>query len=131
MGYDMAGTSKKKARSSPIIAEVTANKEVKTMACNFCRKQIIGAVSVTTSGGVTTITLPADVSFVNGSIFPVGLFVPIPVGTNGTQVNVTNGTSTYIVMNRLANYWRPCRALQRGSVLRLRYLDDPGHLIVC
>lgn len=124
----MAGTRKAKASA----LKVEAIKEEKTMACaTCCRRQAIGAVSVTTTGGVTTITLPADVSFVNGVSYPIALFLPIPAGTNGTQVNVTNGTATYVVMNRLANYWRPCRALQRGSVLRLRYLDDPGHLIVC
>lgn len=128
----MAGTARKtKARASALTAGASGATEGNYMACSNCMRQIIGAVSITTSGGVTTITLPADVSFVNGSAYPVGIFVPVPSGTNGTQINVTNGTVTYVVMNRLANHWRPCRALQRGTILRLRYLDDPGHLIVC
>lgn len=99
------------------------------MACT-CSRALIGVLSVTTSGGVTTITLPSDVSFVNGAHYLIGLFVNVPAGTNGTQINVTNGTVTYTVMNRMANYFRPSRAFQRGFTFRLRYLDDPSHFIV-
>ena len=100
------------------------------MSCN-CRtcSNLVTVSSVTTSGGITTITVPAGTSFVNGNCYCLGLFLNIPAGTNGTQVNITDGTTTWIVYNRLANYWRPCCALRSRTMLRLRFLDDPVHFL--
>ena len=101
------------------------------MACNCCANcpNLITVSSVTTSGGITTITVPATTTLTNGTCYCLGLFLTIPAGTNGTQVNVTNGTTTWTIYNRIANYWRPCCALRSRTLLKVRYFDDPSHLL--
>lgn len=96
--------------------------------CNDC-PNLISVSSVTTSGGVTTITVPATATFTGGNRYCLGLFLTVPAGTNGTQVNVTNGTDTWTIYNRIANYWRPCCALRGRTLLKVKYLDDPSHLL--
>lgn len=98
------------------------------MACN-CNNVLVSASSVTTTDGVTTITVPSTVEFANRTNYCIALLLPIPAGTNGTQINITNGKNTYSVMNNLANYWRPCCALQNRNILRVRFLNDPDHLL--
>lgn len=101
------------------------------MNCN-CKNccNIISATSVTTSGGVTTITIPSGTTFVDGKCYCIGLFIDIPSGTNGTQVNITDGTTTYTIFNRLANYWKPFCALRKRSVLKVKYFGNPSHFFI-
>lgn len=103
------------------------------MACNCCScsncPNLIPVSSVTSSGGVTTITVPAGTIFENGNCYCLGLFTTIPAGTNGTQVNVTDGTNTYTIFNRVANYWRPCCGLRSRTMLKVKFLNDPVHLL--
>lgn len=100
------------------------------MACNcsIC-SNIIPASNVDVTDGVTTITIPATTSFQNGNIYCIGLFTTIPAGTNGSQVNVTNGTNTLTIFNRNANYWRPYCGLRSRTMLKVRFLNDPAHLL--
>ena len=101
------------------------------MNCNNCKNcsNLIIPTSITTSGGITTITIPTGTTFRSGVCYCLGLCQNIPAGTNGTQINVTNGTTTWSVFNRLANYWRPCCSLVQGSTLKLKYLNDPVHFL--
>ena len=96
--------------------------------CGAC-PNLISATSVTAANGVTVITVPAGTSFVSGQCYCIGLFLTVPAGTNGNQVNVTNGTDTYTVFNRVANLWRPRCALRSRSLLKLRFFDDPAHFL--
>jgi len=100
------------------------------MACNcaIC-PNIIPVSSVTSSGGITTLTIPSGTTFQNGSCYCLGLFTTIPSATNGTQVNITDGTNTYTIYNRLANYWRPCCGLRSRSLLKVRFFNDPNHFL--
>lgn len=100
------------------------------MACN-CKTcpNLIPVTSVTTSGGITTITVPASTVLNDGNCYCLGLYTSIPAGTNGTQVNVTDGTNTYTIFNRNADYWRPCCALRSRTLLKVRFFNDPAHLL--
>jgi hypothetical protein len=100
------------------------------MACD-CRKcpNLITVSSVTSSGGVTTITVPTGTSFIDGNCYCLGLFTTIPSGTNGSQINITDGTTTWTVFNRVANYWRPCCALKSRTLLKLKFFNDPSHFL--
>lgn len=98
-------------------------------SCDFC-KNIIAVSSVTTSGGITTVTVPAGTIFEDCTSYCLGLFLTIPAGTNGTQINITDGTTTYTVFNKVANYWRPKCGLRSRSVLKVKFLDDPAHFII-
>lgn len=98
------------------------------MACNNCCK-VITASTITTSGGVTTITVPTGTTFISGECYCIGMFLTIPSGTNGTQVNITDGTTTYNIFNSVANYWRPRCGLRSRTLLRLRFLNDPNHFL--
>lgn len=101
------------------------------MACNCCRTcpNLIPVSSVTTSGGITTVTIPAGRTLTDGSCYCLGLFTTIPAGTNGTQINVTDGTTTWTIFNRVADYWRPCCALRSRTLLKVRFFNDPAHLL--
>lgn len=101
------------------------------MACNCCSicQNIVPASSVTSSGGITTITVPAGTVFQNGNTYCIGIFTTVPVGTNGSQVNVTDGTSTYTIYNKVVNYWRPCCGLRSRTLLKVRFFNDPAHLL--
>jgi hypothetical protein len=100
------------------------------MACNctIC-PNIVPASSIAVADGVTTITVPTGTTFQNGSCYCIGLFTTIPAGTNGTQVNITDGTNTYTIDNRLANYWRPCCGLRSRSLLKVKFFNDPNHFL--
>jgi hypothetical protein len=97
--------------------------------CNNCCN-IITVSSITTSGGVTTITVPAGTTFENSNSYCFGLFLTIPAGTNGTQINITDGTTTYTIFNRLANYWRPKCGLRSRTILKLKFFNDPNHFLI-
>lgn len=96
--------------------------------CSIC-PNIIPASSVAVADGVTTITIPAGTTLQNGTNYCIGLFTTIPAGTNGSQVNVTDGTNTYTIFNKVANYWRPCCGLRSRTMLKVRFLNDPAHLL--
>ena len=84
------------------------------------------AVSVTVAGGVTTITLPSSLTLTAGALYNVILATPIPEGTDGTQIAITNGISTGTVMLGNGNYYRAYPLTSR-SVLRVQFFDDPTH----
>lgn len=84
------------------------------------------ATTVTTAAGVTTITLPATAEINNGEIIDVLLATPIPDGTDGTQIIITNGTVTGSLLNGNGNYLRPYPLTSR-TVIRCQFLSDPPH----
>lgn len=89
----------------------------------------INVTSITSSGGITTINVPETTIFENDVNYCLFIFTTIPSGTNGTQINITNGTNTYTVYNKLANYWRPCCGLNNRKYLTVRFLNDPNHFL--
>ena len=84
------------------------------------------ATTVATTGGVTTITLPATATIESGQIIDVLLATAIPDGTDGTQITITNGTVTGDLMNGNGNYLRPYPLTSR-TIIRCQYLGDPSH----
>ena len=102
------------------------------MSCNCCKCcNLIPVTSITLADGVTTITVPQGTTFENGKNYCLGLFTSIPAGTIGSQVNVTDGVNFgYTIYNKFANYWRPCCGLKSRTILKLRFCNDPAHLIL-
>ncbi|MBO7715796.1 MAG: hypothetical protein J6S85_19695 [Methanobrevibacter sp.] len=86
----------------------------------------IRATTVAVAGGITTITLPATPVVSVGDVFDILLATPIPDGTDGTQISITNGTITGNLMNGNGNYLRLYPVTSR-TVLRVQYLADPAH----
>lgn len=84
------------------------------------------AESVTVTGGVATITIPATPVINDGDIIDVLLATSIPAGTDGAQLVITNGTITTDVMNGNGNYLR-FYPLTSRTVLRVQFLNDPTH----
>ena len=84
------------------------------------------ATSVADAAGVTTITIPASPVINPGDVIEVLLATPIPAGTDGTQITITNGTITGDLMNGNGNYFRP-NPLTSRTVFLVQYLDDPEH----
>lgn len=84
------------------------------------------ASTVATTGGVTTITLPATAEINSGEIIDILLATSIPDGTDGTQISITNGTVTGNLLNGNGNYLRPYPLTSR-TVIRCQYLSDPAH----
>ena len=84
------------------------------------------ATSVAVATGVTTITIPASPVINPGDVIEVLLATPIPAGTDGTQITITNGTITGDLMNGNGNYFRP-NPLTSRTVFLVQYLDDPEH----
>lgn len=97
------------------------------MAC-CCKKYPINfrAESVAVASGVTTITIPASPVINSGDVVNILLATPIPAGTDGTQVTITNGTVTGSIMNGNGNYFRPTPLMSR-TVIQVQYLADPAH----
>ena len=96
------------------------------MNCPCEYPQFIRATSLAVAGGVTTITIPASVEIVPGTVYNIILSAPIPSGTDGTQISVTNGTVTGTVMKRNGNYARAYPLTSR-SVLNVQFFNDPAH----
>ena len=96
------------------------------MACNCNNITRYRATSVAVAAGVTTITIPAAPEINPGDVFEVLLATPIPDGTDGTQITITNGTVTGDLMNGNGNYLRPTPLTSRTIIL-VQYLDDPSH----
>lgn len=89
-------------------------------------------IAVVGSGAaaVTTITVPSSATFVAGGIYDILLRVQTPALTDGTIVNITNGTQAGSIMQRsTANYAR-ARALGWRKVLRVQFFDDPVHFVL-
>lgn len=97
------------------------------MACE-CRPFVprIRASSVAVASGTTTITLPASPTIETGEVLDVLLATAIPNGTDGTVVEITNGTVTGDLLNGNGNYLR-LYPLTSRTVLRVQYLADPAH----
>ncbi len=84
------------------------------------------ASSVTVTAGVTTITLPETAEINSGDIIDILLATPIPEGTDGTQISITNGTVTGYLMNGNGNYIRMIPITSR-TIIRCQMLSDPLH----
>lgn len=84
------------------------------------------ASNVTVTTGVTTITLPTTAEISNGEVFDILLATAIPDGTDGTQIEITNGTITGSLLNGNGNYLRMYPITSR-TVIRCQMLDDPLH----
>lgn len=93
---------------------------------NCCNLKRYRAESIAVAGGVTTITIPASPEINAGDVFEILLASPIPAGTDGTQVAITNGTITGNLMNGNGNYFRPLPLTSR-TVILVQYLADPVH----
>lgn len=92
--------------------------------CNFPR--LFRATTVEVADGVTTITIPSSPEINAGDVIDVGLFATIPIGTDGTELTITNGTVTGNVMACNGNYFRPLPLTSR-TILRVQYFGDPAH----
>lgn len=96
------------------------------MACNCNNITRYRASTVAVTAGVTTITIPATPEINPGDVFEVLLATPIPDGTDGTQITITNGTITGDLMNGNGNYYRPTPLTSR-TIFLVQFLDDPYH----
>lgn len=96
------------------------------MACNCNNVTRYRASEIAVAGGVTTITIPATPAINAGDVFEILLASPIPDGTDGTQISITNGTITGNLMNGNGNYFRPLPLTSR-TVFLVQYLSDPSH----
>lgn len=97
------------------------------MACE-CEPNIpqIRATTVAVATGTTTITIPATPEINPGDVVDILLATAIPDGTDGTQIEITNGTVTGNLMNGNGNYLRPYPLTSR-TVFRVQFLNDPAH----
>ena len=95
---------------------------------NCCKTNIprFRASSLVVADGTTTITISATPEINAGDVFEVLLATPIPDGTDGTQVTITNGTVTGDLMNGNGNYYRPTPLTSR-TIFLVQFLDDPSH----
>ena len=84
------------------------------------------ATTVTLTAGVATITLPTTDEINSGDIIDVLLATSIPDGTDGAELEITNGTVTASIMNGNGNYLR-FYPLTSRTILRVQYLSDPSH----
>ncbi len=84
------------------------------------------ASEIAVSDGETTITIPGSPAINPGDVVEILLASPIPAGTDGTQVMITNGTVTGNLMNGNGNYFRPMPLTSR-TVFLVQYLSDPAH----
>ena len=86
----------------------------------------IRATSVAVADGVATITIPTTVTINSGDIVDIQLFTSIPDGTDGAELEITNGTLTASIMNGNGNYLR-FYPLTSRTILRVQFLSDPNH----
>lgn len=84
------------------------------------------ASSVAVAEGTTTVTIPATITPAPGLVYEILLATPIPDGTDGTQIVITNGTVSGTVMNCIGNYYRAYPLTSR-SILRVQFFDAPAH----
>ena len=86
----------------------------------------VRATELAVAGGITTVTVADTVEFAPGTVYDILLATPVPDGTDGTQISITNGTVTGTVMRCNGNYYRAYPLTSR-SVLRVQFFDDPAH----
>lgn len=96
------------------------------MACNCNQITRFRASTITVSAGVTSITIPSSPAINSGDVIEVLLASPIPEGTDGTQITISNGTVTGNLMNGNGNYFRPMPLTSR-TIFLVQYLSDPAH----
>ena len=96
------------------------------MACRYNQVKRYRASSIEVADGVATVTIPATPEINAGDVFEVLLASPIPDGTDGAEVSITNGTVTGNLMNGNGNYFRPMPLTSR-TVFLVQFLDDPAH----
>ena len=103
------------------------------MSCNCCNYRKTRATSiVATPDGtdtILTITVPSTVDLTSMGCVDVIIATAIPQSARCCRVSVTNGTQTLNVLKDDGNYWRPCE-LRCRSILRMRLLTDPIHLLI-
>lgn len=95
------------------------------MSCK-CYPPLIRASSIAVASGVTTITVASTQTFEVGKVYNILLATTIPTGTDGTELSITNGTTTGSVMQGNGNYFRPL-PLRSRTILTIQYFDDPVH----
>lgn len=88
------------------------------------------AVAGTGAAAVTTITVPATVTFAPGGVYDVLISAQVPAGTDGTIVNITNGATVGSVMQRCNGNYARARCLGCRKVLRVQFLGDPAHFLL-
>lgn len=91
----------------------------------------IKAVSLAMSGTTLQITLPANMSLLNGKKWRLLICenLPVPTGTIGDVVFIVNGTN-YSAMNGIGNNLKTDMLPKRKPVT-LIYGWDPQHFMVC
>lgn len=80
------------------------------------------------ASGVTTITIPGTVTPTAGTIYDIILSTPIPDGTEGTQVEISNGTASTLYRYD-GNYWR-AHDLNSRTIIRAQFFNDPAHYVI-
>lgn len=95
------------------------------MACDY-NIQTVVPTSITVATNIATITLPTSFEPVNGGIYDISLAAPVPDGTNGAEIIITNGTVSGNLLNRLGSNVR-MGPLDAQWILRVMYLEDPAH----
>ncbi len=115
-----------------VATNCTIFKKEKTMSytnCN-CRPAVLTATDISTTNGITTITLADDAltGVTRCDTVQIGLFRHVPCESSCTIIKVTDGTSTYTIF-RDTQYWRPCN-LKCRSILVTTFLDDPDALVL-
>lgn len=91
-----------------------------------CNLPLVKATSITSSEGATLITVSSIQTFSTGGVYNILLSTPIPSGTDGTTLTITNGTTSGNVMKRNGNYFRPL-PLRSRTVFTVQFFDDPTH----
>lgn len=93
---------------------------------------LIRAESVQVSAGTMTITIPQSPALVPGNKYDIGLFTAVTVTTTGNAIEIVTdaeGAEAVPVLNWLGSNARPKMVTAR-QVLRVLYLDDPGHFLL-
>ena len=85
------------------------------------------AVSGTGNTATTAIMLPATFTPVAGGIYDILLNTQVPSDTDGTIINITNGTLAGNLYQRSSGNYARARALGWRKVLRVQFFDDPDH----
>lgn len=93
--------------------------------------QRVSATSIAVAGtgntATTTITLPTTFTPVAGGIYDILISAQVPAETDGTIINITNGTVAGDLYQRMNGNYARSRALGWRKILRVQFLDDPAH----
>lgn len=85
------------------------------------------AVTGTGSQAVTSITVPSTFIPVSGGIYDILISAQVPSETDGTILEITNGTLEGSVFQRMLGNYARCRALGWRKIIRVQFFDDPAH----